>query len=84
MTANNNVISQLIAKRIIGVTTKKLTAISSEFELNTTIAAPVTAKTTPNKSRFLKTSLSIKGANITLETSVVVPNGAIVEAGAKP
>jgi hypothetical protein len=60
------------------------TAISSEFELNTTMAAPVTANNTPKRSRFLNTSFNMSGARITLETNVVVPSGAMVEAGAKP
>ena len=63
---------------------QSLTAVSSEFELRTTTAAPATAKITPTRSLFLKTSFNINGANITLETKVVVPKGAIVEAGAKP
>lgn len=60
------------------------TTVSSEFELNTTAAAPDTASMTPTKSRFLNTSFNINGAKITFATSVVVPRGAMVEAGAKP
>jgi hypothetical protein len=48
------------------------------------MAAPVTAKKTPTKSLFLNISFSMSGANITFTTRVVVPRGAIVEAGAKP
>lgn len=61
-----------------------LTATSSEFELSTTIAAPVTAKVTPMRSLFLNTSFNMTGANIAFDTNVVVPNGAIVDAGANP
>lgn len=60
------------------------TATSSEFELKTTIAAPDTASITPIKSRFLNTSFNISGAKMTLATKVVVPSGAMVEAGANP
>lgn len=61
-----------------------LTAVSCALELRTTMAAPSTAKHTPNKSRFRNTSFNIKGARMTFDTSVVVPKGAIVDAGAKP
>ena len=62
----------------------KLTAVSSELELRTTIPAPKTAKNTPRRSLFRNTSFNIRGANMTFVTSVVVPNGAMVEAGANP
>jgi hypothetical protein len=61
-----------------------LTLTSSLFEDNTTTVAPNTASNNPIASRNLNRSFSISGARITLETSVVVPNGAMVEAGANP
>lgn len=48
------------------------------------MAAPDTAKITPIKSLFLNTSFNISGAKMTFATRVVVPSGAIVDAGANP
>jgi hypothetical protein len=60
------------------------TATSSLLELKTTIEAPKTAKITPMRPCTRKVSLKINGAITTFDINVVVPNGAIVDAGAKP
>lgn len=46
--------------------------------------APKTANKTPTSPWTRKVSLKITGAITTFDIKVVVPNGAIVDAGAKP
>lgn len=48
----------------------------------TTMTAPRIASKTPTKSCFLNVSSRSIGARIVLETSVMVPNGAMIDAGA--
>jgi hypothetical protein len=61
-----------------------LTATSSLLELKTTMEAPNTAKRTPTRPCKRNFSLRMSGAITTFDIKVVVPNGAIVDAGANP
>jgi hypothetical protein len=60
------------------------TFTSCVFDDQTTPAAPQTAKNTPKRSLRRNCSFRRQGARIALDTKVVVPSGAIVEAGANP
>jgi hypothetical protein len=55
-----------------------------DFELKTTPVAPMIANKIPIKSLKRNFSFNKIGARMAFETSVVVPKGAIVEAGANP
>lgn len=57
---------------------------SSVFALRTTVTAPPTATSTPQKSRSRKASWRRSGAMIQLEIKATTPNGETIEAGAKP
>ena len=61
-----------------------LTLVSRCFVLETTPAAPSIANKTPKKSCLRNFSSRSKGARIVLDIKVVVPRGAIVDAGANP
>jgi hypothetical protein len=58
--------------------------VSVWFALRTTVTAPVTAITTPQKSRVRKTSLKKIGAITQFEIKATTPSGDTMEAGAKP
>jgi hypothetical protein len=61
-----------------------LTATSSLLELKTTMDAPNTAKRTPTRPCRRNFSRNMSGAITTFDIKVVVPKGAIVDAGANP
>lgn len=58
--------------------------VSSVLALITTVMAPATATTTPQKSRWRNTSLKKMGAMTQFETSATTPSGDTIDAGAKP